>query len=957
MNLFYLKNRKYLITLIILIASSMKILGQTGTIEGLATDKKTKEPLPGAVIVISGTALGTAADSDGRFVIPNVKPGKYRVKASYVSYNPVILENVTVIAGKTSEISISLSENAVTLNGVTVTGVRKTNTDVSIINTTRMSPLVSIGISGQQILRSQDRDASEVIRRLPGTSIVDDRFIIVRGLSQRYNSVWLNNTATPSSEADVKAFSFDVIPASMIENMMIIKSPAPELPADFSGGFVKITTVNLPEKNSFFVTYGTGIAEGTTFKDFQRYGGNGTNLLGFDNGNLSLPKDMPSNLNVYESATNPDVLNKITEVGREMNKSWTPVSGTANYDQKFSLGFNRKFKFGKQTLGNITALTYSNTNNHDLLSNNTYSIYDFKDDKSAYTDEYMDDQYTNSIKMGLVHNWTWYPANGQKIEFRNLFNQIGINRITDRTGREFYEDGRYIRAAELRNITRSIYSGQLAGEHSYNEGATRIDWVAGYSFSNKNEPDTKRYKYIQSSTDPTEYFLLFASNPDLASESRMTTKLEENIISASVNIVKRFTFKDFKPELKTGFYLENKSRDFSARNFGYSVASNQSTMGMSYLPVSEIFVDENINLTDGIKLAEITSPSDSYTAANKLLAGYIAAKIPIGLKLSIYTGLRIERDVQSLNSYRQGTTIPVNDMRDTVNLFPSANLAFSINTKNLIRAAYGLSVNRPEFRELAPYYFVDFDLNAGIYGNPAIEQAYIQNYDIRFEHYPSPNETFNIGFFYKRFRNPIEMVIMGNNPTQYTFENVPSAYSYGIETDVRKSLGFISGAENFSVILNATLIRSKVLFNAGDLNRDRPLQGQSPYMVNAGIFYYNDNNGLMITALYNIIGKRIVAVGRPSPNSWEDIPNIYEMPRNVVDLAVSKKIGKHYEIKTGIKDLFNQKSILTQTVNTSVDMTDLTKGNITGTEHFNREQITKLFQPGRYVTISMTYKF
>ena len=157
---------------------------------------------------------------------------------------------------------LTLTENTVALEGVKVTGVKKTNTDVAMINTTRMSPLVSIGISGQQILRSQDRDASEVIKRLPGTTIIDDRFIVVRGLSQRYNAVWLNNTATPSSEADAKAFSFDVIPASMIENMIIVKSPAPEFPADFSGGFVKITTVNLPEKNSFFMSYGTGIGTG-----------------------------------------------------------------------------------------------------------------------------------------------------------------------------------------------------------------------------------------------------------------------------------------------------------------------------------------------------------------------------------------------------------------------------------------------------------------------------------------------------------------------------------------------------------------------------------------------------------------------------------------------------------------------------------------------------------------------
>jgi TonB-dependent receptor len=952
-----LKIKRKFIILIIMLSTSAAVFAQTGSIEGIASDKKSKEVLPGVMIIIDGTTIGAMADFNGHFVIANVKPGKYKIKASYISYNPVLLEDVKVEAGKTINLSILLSENTVALEGVTITGVRKTNTDVSMINTTRMSPLVSIGISGQQILRSQDRDASEVIRRLPGTSIIDDRFIVVRGLAQRYNSVWLNNTATPSSEADVKAFSFDVIPASMIENMMIIKSPAPEIPADFSGGFVKITTVNLPEKNSFFVSYGTGIGEGTTFKNFQKYNGSSTSLLGFDNGKLSLPKDMPSNFNIYESATNPDVLNKITELGRELNKSWSPVSGTANADQRFSLGFNRRFELGSQTFGNISAITYSNTNNHDLITNNTYSIYDFKNDRSTYTDEFLDDQYTNSVKLGLVHNWTWYPAAGQKIELRNLFNQIGMNRITDRTGREFYNDGRYIRSTELRNLNRSIYSGQLAGEHSFNEGETKIDWVAGYSFSNKNEPDTKRYRYIRSGQDTTQYFLLFSDNPDLSSQSRMWIKLNESIISGSLNLTRQFDFSGFKPELRAGFYLENKTREFSARNFGYSAASNESTLSMTYLPVNDIFTDNNINLTDGIKLAEITSLSDSYNASNKQIAGYIAAKLPVSLKISLYTGLRIEKNIQSLNSYRQGTSIPVNVLKDTLNIFPSANLAVSLNAKNMIRAAYGLSVNRPEFRELAPFYYVDFDLNAGIYGNPLIKQAYIHNFDLRFEHYPSPNETFNIGLFYKHFTNPIEMVIMGNNPTQYSFENVPSAYSYGIETDVRKSLGFISGAENFSVILNATLIKSKVLFNAGDLNRDRSLQGQSPYMVNAGIFYYNDDNGLMVTVLYNVIGKRIVAVGRPSPNTWEDIPNIYEMPRNVVDLAVSKKIGKNFEIKAGIKDILNQRVRLTQTVSTSVDMNDLTDGTQSGTRYFERDQNTKSYQPGRYATIAITYKF
>jgi TonB-dependent receptor len=949
--------KKVIINSMLLLSVSIVGLSQTGTIEGTATDKKSNETLPGVTVTIEGTTIGAAADFDGHFIIPNVKPGKYKLKASYISYNPVFVENVAVNADKTTNISIALSENTVALEGVTVTGVRKTNTDVAMINTTRMSPLVSIGISGQQILRSQDRDASEVIKRLPGTTIIDDRFIVVRGLSQRYNGVWLNNTATPSSEADVKAFSFDVIPASMIENMIIIKSPAPELPADFSGGFVKITTINLPEKNSVFLSYGIGIAEGTTFKDFQKYKTGKTDWLGFDNGFRSLPADMPAHLNTYEQATNPEIKNRITTLGQELNKTWSPVTGKAMADQRLTMGFNRRFNVGSQSFGNITAITYSNTNNHDEIINNNFSIYNFRDDKSSYIDQFVDNQYTNSVKVGIVHNWSWYPAIGHKIEFRNLLNQIGMNRTTERTGQEWYNNGRYIKSTELRNLYRSIYSGQLAGEHSFNEGVTKVDWVAGYSFSNKNEPDIKRYRYIRSDNDPIQYFLLFGDNADLSSESQMWLKLNEKILTTAVNFSRQLDISGFAPEIRAGIYLEDKNREFAARNFGYVKASSESTFSLTTLPVDQIFTDQNINLTNGIKLAEITSPSDSYTASNKQVSGYISAKIPFSSRISLYTGLRVEKNVQTLNSYRQGTSIPVNVIRDTINFFPSANLAISLNEKNMIRAAYGISVNRPEFRELAPFYFVDFDLNAGIYGNPSIRQAYIQNFDLRFEHYPSPNETFNIGLFYKSFKNPIEMVIMGNNPTQYSFENVTSAYSYGIETDVRKSLGFISGAENFSVIMNATLIKSRVQFAEGDLNRDRSLQGQSPYMVNAGLFYYNDNNGLMVTLLYNIIGKRIVAVGRPSPNKWEDIPNIYEMPRNVLDLAVSKKLGDKFEIKLGIKDILNEKVRLIQNVNTSVNMNDLTGGSITGIKYFNRDETTKSYQPGRYINMALTYKF
>jgi hypothetical protein len=950
-------SRKLLIMLGMAFSITTMLDGQTGSIEGKATDKKTGEALPGVMVSLDGTTMGAAADIDGHFIILNVKPGKYKVRASYISYDPIVFENVNVASGKKTTIPVIMSENTVALKEVTITGVKKTNTDLSMINTTRMSPLVSIGISGQQILRSQDRDASEVIRRLPGTTIIDDRFIIVRGLSQRYNGVWLNNAATPSSEADIKAFSFDVIPAAMIDNMMIIKSPAPELPADFSGGFVKINTINLPEKNSAFISYGTGFSQGTTGKSFIKSKGSSTDWLGFDNGTRALPVDMPTHLNQYESATNPEVLNRINTLGQSLNKNWTTSSSVPIPDQRFSAGFNKRFNVGSHSFGNVTSLTYSNTRNHDDIESNNYTIYDFKNDKPSYVDQFLDNQFSNTVKLGLMSNLAWFTASGSKIEFRNLFSQVGMSRTTERNGREWYSDGRYINTTELRYISRSIYSGQISGEHALNGATSKLDWNVGYSFSNKNEPDTKRYRYIRSTQDTTQYFILFSGNADLSSESRMWFNLNEDLLSGAVNFVKQLEISGFRPEIRTGIYFENKIRVFSARNFGYAISNPTSEFANTTLPVDQIFTDENHNLADGIKLNEVTALSDSYNASNKQLSGYLSAKIPIGLKLSLYTGARVEKNIQTLDSYKQGTSVPVNVRRDTLNIFPSANLAVSLNDKNMVRAAYGLSVNRPEFRELAPFYFVDFDLNAGIYGNPAIRQAYIHNVDLRFEHYPSPNEILNIGVFYKKFNNPIEMVLIGNSPTQYSFENVQSAYSYGIEADVRKSIGFISGAENFSVIFNGALIKSKVNFPDGDLKRDRSLQGQSPYMINAGLFYYNDINGLMVTALYNIIGKRIVAVGRPSPNEWEDIPNIYEMPRNVFDLAISKKFNDKIEIKLAVKDILNQKVILKQTIDTYVDMNEVTKGSQSGTEYFKRDQITKSYNPGRYVGIGLTYKF
>jgi len=942
--------KKLLLIPLIVSLSSLSVIvysqKATGTISGIVKDVSTGETMPGVNVVIEGTLRGASTGPDGEFKISSVVPGTYSISFTFISYKPLKIDRIEVKEGSITVINAVMADQSVELEDIVVVATKRSDNEVSVMTSIKTSPVVVSGISAQLISRTQDKDASEVVRRLPGVSIVDDRFIVVRGLSSRYNNVWLNNSSAPSLEADTRSFSFDLIPSSMIENIFILKSPTAELPADYSGGFIKISTTGIPSENKFFVSYGTAFREYSTFRSFKKENGSPTDIFTGGIKYRNLPHDMPAHLDFYESATNPAIRDRVTEIRQSLNDNWAALPAVALPDQKLSVGINTRIQKGKFIAGNVTSLTYSYSNSYTKVLNNSYSIYNFAYDTPGVIDEFTDRQYKTNARTGLMHNWTIYPIDGLKIEFRNFLTRTSLSKVTDREGRDWYNNGRYIRSGDISYSNRFIYSGQLGLEKTFCEGKTIIDGTAGYSVSSKNDPDIKRYRYI-SPDGVSPYLILFGSYPDLSSVSRMWLNLNENTISGLVNLMQKFRFRNIESEFKTGVYAEQRSRSFTARNFGYAQASNISTFTATSLPVNEIFSPSNINLTDGIKLKEITALSDSYNAKSAILATYINIRFRISTRADLSAGVRAEMDRQELSSYRQGTTIPVHIIRDTVNFFPSANVAYNLNSRSLVRFTYGMSVNRPEFREMAPFYFVDFDQNAGIYGNENIKQAYIQNFDLRYELYPGNNETFNVGLFYKTFRNPIEVTIVGYSPTQFTFNNISSAYSYGLETEARKSLGFIyDRLADLSAVINLALIKSSVAF-------DRPLQGQSPYIVNVGLFYQNSDNGLMASIVYNRIGKRIIAVGRPSPNEWESIPDIYEMPRNEVDVLISRKIGKRFELKAGIKDLFGEQSVFQQNVKAAVDMSYY-GGD--GTKTFNRTQNTKVWYPGRQYSLGVTIR-
>lgn len=917
----------------------------SGALKGIVSDAVTKQPVAGATILITGTTKGTASGPDGGFRLDNLAPGTYALDVSMLTYAPVNLTGVVVRDGQTTTLDILLTESSEQLAEVVVTAVRRTTSEAAINHDVRNSLMVVSGVSSQTISKTQDRDAGEVMRRIPGISIIDDKFVIARGLSQRYNNVWVNNAAVPSSEADSRAFSFDIIPAGQIENILILKSPAPEIPADFTGGFIKINTRDMPGDERVVLSYSIGVNTSTHFNDFLYNKGFACDLFGAGSGKRQLQGGIKA---PFDNA-NATQVTRMTRSG--FNNDWSIRSRTPIPDQRFSVAFGREWRLRNErrlTLNGAANYSYTSRSYTDM-ENSRFGIYNKREDKPEYLYKYTDDQYQTNVKIGAMLNLAYVTPNS-RYYLRNIFNQIGQDKYTYRDGWQNVSSRYDQQKMEYLYSSRSSYNGQIAGAH--NAGSHKFDWNAGYSYANRHLPDRRIINLQQNDIYGDAHY--GEMRIDQNEIQRDFTRLVEHIMSAAMNYEHTFgegSGKRFTPKLKTGAYAEYRTRDYRTRAFYYRFNTNNLPSDFAYGNVVNEIMQESNYASDKLYLYDDTDNRNSYQGENLLAAAYAGINLPLG-EVSIYAGVRFEHSGMDLTSYTRISEWNTKTTNYTYNdLFPSVNITWNLHKNHLLRAAYGMSTNRPEFREVSSSVYYDFDLFSSVMGNPSLTAAYIQNFDIRYEWYPSPGENVSLALFGKLFRNPIETAILdaGGSYT-YTFENADRADVFGIELDLRKNLDFM-GMRNFALSLNASYIYSKVRFSDDSMEHDRPMQGQSPYIVNCGLFYQPQRTGLMIGVLYNRIGKRIVGIGRSDLSSGgsidNTIPDMYEMPRNTVDIVVSKKLGKVWELKINAKDLLNEREEFCL-------FPQFTDDN--GRVH-DRRETTKSFRPGRGFTLGVSAKF
>lgn len=935
--------KRGIIVLGLLSAASMPTWAQQ--IKGVVIDQKSKETLIGAVVTVDGTNVKAITNIDGNFLIDGMKKDKtYTLYINYVGYKT---QKIDGVQAKDADQVIELQPDEQQLKEVTVTAVERRNTDAAMIQVAKNSPVIVSNVSAQEISRTQDTNAGEVIRRVPGVSLIDDKFVMVRGLSQRYNNVWVNGGAVPSSEADSRAFSFDIIPSSQIDNLTIVKSPTAEYPADYSGGFIIVNTKEIPAENSFNIAVGGNWNTSSAFQNFSYSKGSGTDFLGFDNGLRSLNGGIHAALNPQLNANGKPVGDYATSLlGNGLNNDWLVKNRKPLGDLKLAASLNRRWMLGGRTLGMLAAMNYTNEyRTYENMENNLYGIYDAANDKPNYLRHSVDDQYNNNVRLGAMLNFTFLSKDGNhKYQLKNIFNQLATSRYTWRDG--VSAQSNLERSAEYYYRSRTTYNGQLTGKHTFTSDA--LDWSIGYAYANRHLPDRRRY-LIDDALESGVYAL--STGNDI---SREWTQLDEHILSLGVNDKHHFKFGNFEPNLQVGAYGEYRSREYQTRNFIYNwnVSDNNMPSDFRHSDIPTLLSSEANMGYDKLYLLEEKQMRNNYRGHNTLGAGYLALSLPFG-KLGIHAGVRFEHnDMELISNSRDYEKSESSRHYKTDDVFPSLNTTYKISDQHQMRLSYGRSINRPEFREVSSSVYYDFDLASNVQGNTELKNCYVDNLDLRYEWYPSRGELISLAVFYKHFDSPIEWTytVAGGTDLIYSYKNAKSANNYGVELDIRKNLGFI-GLKDFSWSFNGALIKSKVQFEKGAKEEDRPMQGQSPYLINTGIFYKNAPLKMDIALLYNRIGKRIIGVGRSEGSTGDDsnsrVPHSYEMPRNTIDFSLAKKFGEHLELKLNVRDLLAEKIYYKQFAD--VTYSDGSKKEV--------EEIARCYKPGRNIGLQATYKF
>lgn len=945
------------LAMLLMIGASAQETG-TGTITGTVIETWDGRPLAGATVTLHGTTLATVTDAQGRFHLTKVPPGLHTVQIAAPGYNRATVSEVLVAPGQSSPLNIGLKPEFFEMDEYVVTAPELESQDANLMMERRSASALVEAIGSESFSMLGVNDAADIVTKITGVAVVEGKFAVIRGLSDRYNLALLNGADIPSADPYRRAAQLDLFPADMIENVVISKTFTPDLAGGFSGGVMDIRTKSFPQEFIFKAGAGLGYnTQSTGNGKFLSYPGGGTDWLGVDDGTRELPaelKNVTGNdlLQLSQTATSgslaiptqqkADAAAKMDQLVRSFGMPYMgPTQKTPPPDHDFNILVGDTIKLKGVPLGYFASLSYER--DYRFYGDGIRRRYaptpggepepyqDYSDSRSSTLSQWA--ALVNLATRLFEHHelgYTFlYTQNAEDIS-RRLFGRI------ESSGEDQFNDERRTHLNELHWTERNLFAHQFRGDHTFPAlSGFEANWLVSFANTTQYEPDLRYFNFIsypnpQNPNDELRGVDLISNNiPFPDKPTRYFRHLEDQNLNAKLDLT--MPLEDGRGlmwKVKAGGFASKSERAFNERSFGYSGGTGsvvdpetfpyQYMLGTNAPPPRLVTQGNRVRYAFSRSLTSVFG-NNLYDGTQDIDALYGLVEVPVVSRLRLTGGVRYETTLLQVNSTAFQSPSIYHGEIDEADLLPAVNLNWELRDQMSLRFSYAETIARPTYREFARYRSFDVTGDQIVEGNPFLAMTHIQNLDMRWEWFTSNSGVLSIGTFYKILEDPIEKfnatlnkageVLWTSSGDFVTFLNTPEATVWGVELEARQNLGFLQeNLEPFSMGVNFAWIESEVALqpeiqelkqiSTGQRVSKRPLFDQSPYIINADLSYENRKSGTSATVAFYYAAERLALV----VNNGYDI---YEQGAPSLDFVVSQRLGRGLTAKFSARNLLN----------------------------------------------------
>ncbi|WP_372706686.1 TonB-dependent receptor domain-containing protein [Brevundimonas sp.] len=766
----------------------------------------------------------------------------------------------------------------------------------------RESAEVAAFLTAEDLQRTGDSDAAQALTRVTGLTIVEGRFIYVRGLGERYSSALLNGSPLPSPEPLQRVVPLDLFPANILESVTVQKTYSANFPGEFGGGVIDLRTVDAPREPFFTFSSSIGANTETTNDESLVYFGSRTDFTGFDDGTRDVPGPIALAFGTGRQINRANFTTaQLQAMGqslvnaplRLLQRGTTPV----NFGFDLAGGFSSDSSLG--TLGVIAVGGYGNswTTRRGFQEEAQFSGAVLVPSTSKAFESNQ-----NDVQLNLLTGLS-LTGDNHELKWTNFYVRSTTKEARTSAGPDFGAGGNIIRDDFTEFFVRQLFSTQLAGEHDFMDGALGFDWRASYAKTSRDAPYETRFQYGVLGGD-------FIHNPNnLISFS----ELDEDVVSGGADVSYTLPLSDFREVVfSLGVAYSDSNRDAVRQDLQFAPVSAL-TPEQRESRVDFLYSDFNINPTT-IELRQIagTNGAGAYDADLTVAAVYAMVDAEIIPLVRTTFGVRFEDGRQRVTTrdlFGGAAPFVPTEIEEQYYL-PSFTATWNFAEDQQLRLGASQTIGRPQFRELAPQSYIDPESDREFTGNPFLVDTEILNLDARYEWYFARQQYLTAGVFYKDLDKPVEsVVVLTGDQRQQSFLNAPNATVYGAEVEVKKYFEFPDNGASFIankrwlVQANYTYSKSEVTVEAGDTVRTlggggapetaaffiqdgARLQGQSENVANLQLGWEDDTARSQATIIVNYVSERITARGAGAAGSRE--PDYIQDPGVFLDFVYRK---------------------------------------------------------------------